>query len=648
MPAPRALGKTGQMKYDNLGEYSNINRFVEAKLGRLHEQAPDFSVLYELMFSEGGNILFERSVGYRIEKTTYAQARERIEHLSGGFASLTAQLPPDSVVGLYMDNSVDWIIAFWMLLRCGFRPLLMNLRLSDALLSQALQSADARCVVSDGKKFGVPTIIYSEIAEAAPVDCAFGSEVLVMSSGTSEHLKVCAYGAAEFTHQIEDSYHIIRKCAQVKRHCDGQLKLLTFLPFYHVFGLIAVYIWFAFFSRTFVQLNDLAPQTIVNTIRRHRVTHIFAVPMFWNKVYEQALRTIHDRGGKTEEKFQKGLAIAEKIGDVPLLGDAFCRFAFREVRDNLFGDSIRFMITGGSEIGGEVLTFFNSIGYHLCNGYGMTELGITSVELSPKKRIRNAGFVGKPLSSAEYSLTDGGELLVRGSSTAKYILQDGKRLPEADWFNTHDLAECLSGHYRILGRSDDLVIGTDGENLNPNLLEPQLRVSGAQEICLIGTPEPALVVSVDRHITRSRAAELTSALRERMAQQKLNARLILTSDALISGDDFKLNRGRIARSYARGGLTVLDPLTLRETDAIPDDELMAYLRDLFALSLGKKPGDVPLDADFFLDEGGTSLDYFAMIAKLQEDYPVSFPSSEAGSLNSIRALYDYIKAAIEP
>lgn len=37
-----------------------------------------------------------------------------------------------------------------------------------------------------------------------------------------------------------------------------------------------------------------------------------------------------------------------------------------------------------------------------------------------------------------------------------------------------------------------------------------------------------------------------------------------------------------------------------------------------------------------------------MISKLQEDYPVAFPASGGAGLNSIRTLYDYIKAAIEP
>lgn len=640
----RVLGKMDAMKYDNLGGYTRINPFVEAKLQRLLAMERSFASLYTLMFSERENILFERSLGYRIEKITYGEAYDQIERLSGGLAARCAKFPPDSVVGLYMDSGPEWIVAFWMILRCGFRPLLLNPRLSDDVLFEVVRRSNAQCVVSDGKQFRVTTVIFNQIIKKAAPASAFGSEVLVISSGTSSHVKICGYGAEEFTHQIEDSTQIIRDCAQIKRHYEGQLKLLAFLPFCHVFGLVALYIWFAFFSRTFVALPDYSPQTILNTIRRHRVTHIFAVPIFWNQVYAQAMKTIAGQG--KEDAFRKAMRTAEKIGDIPVLGNAFCKHAFREVRENLFGESVCFMITGGSDIQKDVLQFFNSIGYYLTNGYGMTEMGITSVELSPKKRIRSEGFVGQPLPSVQYAIQNG-ELLIQGTSTAKYILEDNIRYEAGGWFRTNDLAECKNGHYRILGRKDELVIGPNGENLNPNLLEPQLMTPGVRELCLVGIPkavgtQPALLVRVDRSLTRDRASELLRELRSRMAQQKLKATLLLTTEPLLRENEFKRNRNRIARDLAQGNISILDPQTLRISSDAPDDALMDYLKSLFAVTLGKS--DVSPDADFFLDEGGSSLDYFAMISQIQEDYPVSFPSAPDGSLNTIRSLYDYITA----
>ena len=66
------------MKITNLGGYPSIDSFVDAKLGRCNSSDRSFESLFELMFSESSNVLWEESKGYRVSKTTYAQAREHI------------------------------------------------------------------------------------------------------------------------------------------------------------------------------------------------------------------------------------------------------------------------------------------------------------------------------------------------------------------------------------------------------------------------------------------------------------------------------------------------------------------------------------------------------------------------------------------
>lgn len=80
------------MKITNLGGYPSIDSFVDAKLGRCNSSDRSFESLFELMFSESSNVLWEESKGYRVSKTTYAQAREHI--LSR--ASRLRELLPDA------------------------------------------------------------------------------------------------------------------------------------------------------------------------------------------------------------------------------------------------------------------------------------------------------------------------------------------------------------------------------------------------------------------------------------------------------------------------------------------------------------------------------------------------------------------------
>ena len=635
------------MKNLGLGQYNTIDEFVEAKLQRLDAAEAGFDTLFELMFSEKENLMYEQSVGYRMKQTTYGEAYEDILRLSG-VVRRTLGLPANAIVGLSMDNSLLWLEMFWAILRAGYRPLLINLRLSDAAVAQAIRDCGAQAVISDGRQYGVRTVaadkIYPDGAPYAASD--FGSELLVMSSGTSDHLKICAYSAEEFRCQIHDSYQIIKECALIKQHYDGHIKQLCFLPFYHVFGLIAVYIWFAFFSRAFVQLNDLSPQTIVNTIKRHKVTHIFAVPLFWETVYDQAIKTIKSRGDKTYQKFLKGMQLSRRLGSMPLLGNAFTKAAFREVRENLFGESICFLITGGSAIRPEVIEFFNAIGYRLADGYGMTEIGITSVELSGDRHLLNACSVGKPMTYAEYKLNEKGELLVRGRVIAKYIIEDGKKTvtDKTAWFNTRDLAVCENGKYRILGRADDLIVAANGENLNPNLAEPLLRTAGANGVCLISDGKtPVLLVSVNRYITAEQLDALDKQIKAQMAANNLTGqigRTVYIADPLMKDDEFKLNRKRLRADYCAGRLQAVDPRTHSDSG---QDELMRHLRQMIAVALDRQESEVAPQSDFFADLGGTSLDYFALIAKLQEDFSLPFPQNDGKSLSTAQELYDYIR-----
>ena len=366
---------------------------------------------------------------------------------------------------------------------------------------------------------------------------------------------------------------------------------------------------------------------------------------------EQAQAAISRQDAATRDRLQKGLRLAGRIGDIPVIGPAFIRKAFRPVRDKIFGQSVCFCITGGSHIPESVLTFFNRIGYHLANGYGMTEVGITSVELSSRQKRLTDGFVGKPFSCVEYKLNEQGELLVRGKATASRILEDGKPVALDDWYNTKDLAECVGGRYRILGRRDDVIVAPNGENLNPDLLEAYFLGEDVGAVALIReqTPageEPVLLVSVRRTLSPTRFAAVDTRIRQTAASLGLSSllgKIVYTSDPLIGADDFKCNRTRLARGFAAGELTVLLPEHFAREDEAAADEVTEQVRALFAAALGKAPEDIRADADFFLDEGGTSLDYFAMIAALQEAFSVPFPSEGEMGLNTVAQIVSFIK-----
>ncbi len=631
------------------GDYKTVNGYVNGKIRALTESNRTFEALYGFMFSERENIMAERSEGHRVVSTTYGECRDDIERLAERLKPLTSDIAYGAVVGLYMDNSLEWIKAFWAILECGFSPLLMNLRLDDDRLTAVLKENDVKLVISDGKKFDCAiTLSYDDIAnatETATDKSEWADEIIVMSSGTSEKVKLCVYSGENFVYQIRDSARIIAGSKQIKKHYRNRLKLLVFLPLYHIFGLAAMYMWFGFFSRTFVFLKDIRPETILYTIKRHKVTHIFAVPLFWNKVYNEFWKKIKERGEKTVEKCRKGLRIAKKTGS-----KTFSKLAFGEVRDNIFGDSVKFMITGGGAISPDVIAFFNAIGYHLTNGYGMSEVGITSVDLSRRPKKLNTGSVGKPFAHVNYSINENGELLVGGKSAATRIICGGE-ITELGGkpYNTHDLVKLHKGKYYMLGRRDDVIIGEDGENINPDYEESRISIAGAEEFCLLclengGAVKPTLLVRVNRYVSESRLKEIKHTAESELVRIGLAGTVgsvMFTSEPLVGEDEFKPNRRRIAERIANGSMSIsVDTEVSAERFG---DELYAKMRGLFAAALNKDESEITDNAHFFFDLAGTSLDYFTLINSVRNEFGVEFPVSDKGSLSTVSEFCDFIR-----
>ena len=627
----------------------SLDAYVLDKITRYNKTSKDFDSLFEFMFSEKECVMYERIVGFKIVKTTYGESYSNILGKTTTIKKMLSTVPKGSVIGLAMDNSIDWIENFWAILRAGYNPLLVNLRLSDEVLAKVFNELDVRAVISDKKTYSVKTIISativpdSEHIKVSPED--YGIEMYVMSSGTTDNVKCCAYSSEELSNQVNDSYNIIKSNKQVKKHFNDSLKHLVVLPFYHIYGFAAVYLWFGFFSRTFVHLNDMSSQTVVNTIRKHEVTHIFAVPMFWNRIYEQAMKTIEGRGEKTFNKFNKALALSIKLNDNKALANAFRKVAFKEVRENLFGDSISFMITGGSDIIPEVLKFFNGIGYILTNGYGMSEIGITSVELSTKNAYLNTGSVGQPLTSNKYMIDENGILLVNSVSSARSIIVGGVRKDRDEWFNTNDLVREVNGHYYIDGRRDDLVIGESGENLNPVIIESQIKLDNAKEVCLVKLhSKPALVVSVPALITEAEFECLKSNLAARLKEINLDNQLnkiIYTTDELTNETQFKLNRGRIGKLCANNELKLVSFKEEAKNELL--SELEKEIKTIFAECINKSVDDFNMNDDFYTELGGTSLDFFNACAIIVEKFKLNVTVEECADFRTAAEFCNLVK-----
>lgn len=635
------------MKLQDLGGFKNLNELVLSKINAFAQNPTAFSRLFDLMFSERENVLAETTAGYRIKEITYGETRANVLRLANAFEKVFAGIAKDSFIGLSMANGVDWIECFWAILMSGYKPVLLNTRLPMTVLEETLSTYGVGAVVSDSLLYtACPTYLRADIevveSDRAEESFTFGTEVIFMSSGTQGAVKLCAYTAKQFYYQICDTYYIIKECPQIRKGHEGKIKQLALLPFYHVFGFMAVYLWFGFFSRTFVFLKDLSPQTLLNTARRHKVTHVFAVPLVWETIYKTAMKTIRSKGEKTVKKVEKGL----KIAGSGKLGKKLTHKAFGEIREQIFGDSVQFLISGGSMIKKETVAFLNAIGYHTANGYGMTEIGITSVELSLSDKERNTISIGKPFKHAQYKNVDG-ELYVKSDTRAARILFEGeeKVTNYTEWFKTGDLITEEKGKLFIGGRQDDLIVGETGENLNPNLIENLFQIDNVEELCLFQAQDgtPTLLLS-SKNVYSEEQAKRIKEDAERVVKEngleKEIKKIVLTTTPLMEVNDFKISRKKVAKKYAQGGFNVLNADSFKGEAA---SDLQKRIRTLFAEVLQKEEEEIGVDDDFFTSLGGNSLDYFTLVGMAKQELGIPLPIERAQELSTVRAIEQYIQ-----
>ncbi|MGN0452277.1 MAG: AMP-binding protein [Ruminococcus sp.] len=574
--------------------------------------------------------------GYPAE-CTYGEAKKNAELIARGVASAAGS--DGAYIGLYANNCVEWMIMFWAILRSGNKPYLMNLRQPKDFSQSILSTLDCQLVIykDEVEDFSVKSLSYAELyklGKEAPAieNSVFGNEMALSTSGTTLSKKICFYTGKEICAQIINMKQMQKKMPYLTNTYEGKLKHLVFLPLYHIFGLVATYLWYAAWGSTFVFLKDMSPETILSTVRAHKVTHIFSVPLLWNSIEKTLRFNLSTKDEKTKQKFDRALKMSIDLQDIcPALGRKFASAAFSDVRCRLLGESICCCVTGGSFVRESTLEIINGLGYPLLNGYGMTEIGISAVQCAGKIKERIKGSVGEPFSSVEFKISEEGILLVKGDSVCHRIVADGIERENKEWFSTGDVMTCDSkGSYYIKGRESDVVFGDDGENLNPDFAEEAFLLPDVVNYSVLGNRDNSklmLVVQIPKGLLEVQRQKLKTAIEEcnmKLPNSYKVKKVKFTYDQILTPGAIKVSRALLRKEIASGKIKLFD-LDAEEQAAVQgeDTELKIILRGLFAKALKRKSSDIPDNGHFMDDLGGSSLDYFTLIGEIDKRFGVT-------------------------
>jgi len=214
--------------------------------------------------------------------------------------------------------------------------------------------------------------------------------------------------------------------------------------------------------------------TLLPAMQKVKPTIILSVPLIMDKIYKKKVLAEIKKKYLTREiyKFATFRKLLHKMAGKKLL--------------EAFGGELRFFVFGGAAIGSDVEYFMREANIPYTTGYGMTEAS-PLLTANPLEKVKVAS-TGPAISSVTLKIVDPepstgvGEIYAKGPNIMKGYFNNPEAakevLTEDGWLITGDRGYLdEEGYLFIKGRSKNVIVGPNGENIYPEEIEEILNES---------------------------------------------------------------------------------------------------------------------------------------------------------------------------
>jgi long-chain acyl-CoA synthetase len=249
------------------------------------------------------------------------------------------------------------------------------------------------------------------------------------------------------------------------------------LPLHHTYATTCSFIAPFAAGNPIVIVEKIVGKVVIDDIRDGGVTFLIGVPLLYDKVmaaidagYQKLSPVI-----RIPLDVLRKIALAQAKKGNPGFGQTVLKF----IRKKAGLQSILIMVAGGGPLSVRTSDFFDSLGFNIVQGYGMSENSPLITVNTP--RHKNNESVGLPVSYTDVKIIDpgadgNGEIACKSPSvmlgyyeneeaTKEVITEDGYLL-------TGDLGYIdKKGFLFIKGRKKNLIVGSGGKNVYPEEIE---------------------------------------------------------------------------------------------------------------------------------------------------------------------------------
>jgi len=398
------------------------------------------------------------------DAVSWSELDSLVDAAAAGFAA--RGLEPGDRVGILLPNSVEFVVAYFGVLRAGLVALPLNTAYTAPELAYQLDDAGARLVVTDPA--GAPLVDTRDtllvrsadweqlLAGRDPVASGRGAEdlaVLLYTSGTTGRPKGAMLSHRALLANLDQLARIEPSVVQ-----PDDVALLV-LPLFHVYGLNAGLGMTAYAAATAVLADRFDPVETLSLIRERAVSNVIGAPPMY--VAWSAL---------------------------PDLAQALA--------------SVRLMVSGAAPLPADALAAMRTAaGHEVYEGYGLTETAPVLTTTLCSDAVE-PGSIGRAIPGVQLRLVDDGgddvedddpgEITVRGANLFSGYWPDGHGGADADgWFRTGDVAYAdAGGDLFLVDRVRELIL-VSGFNVYPREVEDVIATHpDVAEVAVIGAAHP--------------------------------------------------------------------------------------------------------------------------------------------------------------
>ena len=356
-----------------------------------------------------------------------------------------------SRVALYLPKDERYLMLLLAMLRAGIVTCPVSTRIPPQSVAPLLEKVSCSAVVTEDEKLSRSAGHVERLSPAALVDGAasFGVEdtelvvdldqaaTIIFSSGST--------GAPKAARHTFGNHYYSALGSNANIPLTRGDRWLHSLPLYHVGGLSIIFR--CLLSHAAIVLPDPA-DSLGESIERYGATHI-------SLVATQLRRLLAEK----------------KVSLEPL----------------------KAVLMGGGPIPEHLVEEAAARGVPIHTSYGLTEMSSQVTTTLSRATLDELRTSGRVLPHREISISDEGEILVRGETLFASYVENEEIVSPLDsdgWFHTRDLGELdESGYLRMKGRKDNLFI-SGGENVQPEEIEEALySLAGLEEAVVVPVPD---------------------------------------------------------------------------------------------------------------------------------------------------------------